>query len=97
MSNKLDAFFKSFADTEDQLDYRMAHETVGEKVPVISTGSLALDDVLSSGWLAKKLNAAYALEDYAEAKDALNTLHRELMDLNPSAARSLGEKDWRKR
>ncbi len=41
--------------------------------------------------MAKKLNAAYALEDYAEAKQALSTLHRELMDLNPSAARSLGE------
>src|SRR6266403_5691259 len=41
--------------------------------------------------VAKKLNAAYALEDYATAKQALNALHRELMDLNPSAARSLGE------
>jgi putative transposase len=41
--------------------------------------------------VAKKLNAAYALEDYASAKQALNTLQRELMDLNPSAARSLGE------
>jgi putative transposase len=41
--------------------------------------------------VAKKLNAAYAREDYTAAKDALNTLHRELMDLNPSAARSLGE------
>ena len=41
--------------------------------------------------VAKRLNAAYALEDYAAAKQALNQLHRELMDLNPSAARSLGE------
>ena len=41
--------------------------------------------------VAKKLNAAYALEDYDAAKIALNTLHRELIDLNPSAARSLGE------
>ena len=41
--------------------------------------------------VAKKLNAAYALEDYSAAKQALNLLHRELMDLNPSAARSLGE------
>jgi putative transposase len=41
--------------------------------------------------IAKKLNAAYALEDYAAAKQALHVLHRELMDLNPSAARSLGE------
>jgi len=41
--------------------------------------------------VAKKLNAAYALEDHAAAKQALNALHRELMDVNPSAARSLGE------
>ena len=41
--------------------------------------------------IAKKLNAAYALEDYGAAKQALNVLHRELMDLNPSAARSLAE------
>jgi putative transposase len=44
--------------------------------------------------VAKRLNAAYALEDYAAAKQALDTLHRELMDLNPSAARGKG---WRKR
>ena len=41
--------------------------------------------------VAKKLNAAYALEDYAAAKQALDALHRELMEMNPSAARSLGE------
>jgi putative transposase len=41
--------------------------------------------------VARKLNAAYALENHAAAKQALNALHRELMDLNPSAARSLGE------
>jgi transposase-like protein len=41
--------------------------------------------------VAKQLNAAYALEDHAAAKQALNALHRHLMDLNPSAARSLGE------
>jgi transposase-like protein len=41
--------------------------------------------------VAKRLNAAYAMEDYPAAKLALQQLHRELMDLNPSAARSLGE------
>lgn len=41
--------------------------------------------------VAKKLNGAYALEDHAAAKLALTQLHRELMDLNPSAARSLEE------
>jgi putative transposase len=41
--------------------------------------------------VSKKLNAAYALVEYGAAKEALHTLHRELMDLNPSAARSLGE------
>lgn len=51
-------------------------------------------DHLSEGQrpvVARKLNAAYALEDYAAAKQALDTLHRELMEMNPSAARSLGE------
>src|SRR5580765_5241655 len=41
--------------------------------------------------VAKKMNAAYALEDYDTAQQALNLLHRELADLNPSAARSLDE------
>lgn len=53
MSNKLEAFFKSYADSEEQLDFKMAHEEVGEKVPVISTGSYALDNALSSGGLPK--------------------------------------------
>jgi len=53
MSKELDAFFKSFAEADGELDYKMAHETVSEKVPVISTGSLALDDALSSGGLPK--------------------------------------------
>jgi recombination protein RecA len=51
MSNKLEAFFKSFAETDAQLDFRLAHETIGEKVSVVSTGSLSLDDALSSGGL----------------------------------------------
>jgi putative transposase len=41
--------------------------------------------------VAKKLNAAYAREEYDAAKQALDGLHRELMHLNPSAARSLAE------
>jgi putative transposase len=41
--------------------------------------------------VAKRLNMAYAMEDHAAAKLALTQLHRELMDLNPSAARSLEE------
>jgi putative transposase len=41
--------------------------------------------------IAKKLNVAYGLEDHGAAKLALTQLHRDLMDLNPSAARSLAE------
>jgi len=44
----------------------------------------------------RKLQNAYAMTDYADAKRALDRLHRELMDLNPSAARSL-EEGWKKR
>jgi len=39
----------------------------------------------------KKLQNAYAMAEYADAKRALERLHRELMELNPSAARSLEE------
>ena len=39
----------------------------------------------------KKLQNAYAMTEYADAKRALDRLHRELMELNPSAARSLEE------
>jgi len=53
MSNKLDAFFKSYAASEEQIDFRMAHETVGKKLPSTSTGSLALDNALSAGGLPK--------------------------------------------
>ena len=41
--------------------------------------------------VATKLNAAYGLKDYDAARQALDGLHRELMHLNPSAARSLAE------
>ena len=39
----------------------------------------------------RKLQNAYAMVEYAHAKRALERLHRELMDINPSAARSLEE------
>jgi putative transposase len=39
----------------------------------------------------KKLQNAYAMTEYADAKRALERLLRELMELNPSAARSLEE------
>lgn len=53
MSNKLEAFFKSYADSEEQLDFKMAHETVGKRLPSTSTGSLVLDNALSAGGLPK--------------------------------------------
>jgi hypothetical protein len=39
--------------------------------------------------VARKLNEACALEDYAAARQALERLRGELMETNPSAARSL--------
>ena len=41
--------------------------------------------------MKRKLQNADARADHAEAKRAFEKLHRELMDLNPSAARSLEE------
>jgi transposase-like protein len=39
----------------------------------------------------RKLQNAYNMAGYGDAKRALERLHRELMDINPSAARSLEE------
>jgi putative transposase len=39
----------------------------------------------------RKLQNADSLSEYADPKRALESLHRELMHLNPSAARSLEE------
>ena len=53
---------------------------------------LRSDTVLdSSAEVKSKLDRAYSLIHYADAKQALQRLHVELMHLNPSAARSLEE------
>src|SRR5579859_931503 len=39
----------------------------------------------------RKIQNAYAMLDYDDAKRALERLHRELLEMNPSAARSLEE------
>ena len=43
------------------------------------------------GHVRQKLHSAYAMREYADARRGLDLLLRELMDLNPSAARSLEE------
>lgn len=53
MNNKLESFFKSYSETDELLNFRLADENIGEKLPAIPTGSLALDDALSSGGLPK--------------------------------------------
>ena len=42
----------------------------------------------------RKLQNAYSMTEYGDAKRALDRLHRELVDINPSAARVL-KKGWR--
>lgn len=69
----------------------------GESVPIqrcqVHKRRNVLDHVTDENkpMVGKKLNEAYAMEDYAAARQALDGLHRELMHLNPSAARSLAE------
>jgi putative transposase len=43
------------------------------------------------GHVRQKMHSAYAMRDYSDARRILDCLHRELMQLNPSAARSLEE------
>jgi transposase-like protein len=43
------------------------------------------------GHVRQRLHSAYGMREYSDARRALALLHRELMDLNPSAAHSLEE------
>lgn len=51
--DKFTAFFKGFSDSEELLDFKFASQTIGKKIAVISSGSLGLDNALSSGGYAK--------------------------------------------
>lgn len=49
--SKLQEFFKSFAEADEDLDFHLASDVVGENVETVGTGSLLLDEALSSGGL----------------------------------------------
>ncbi len=46
---------------------------------------------MPKGHVRQKLHSAYGMREYGDARRGLDLLLRELMDLNPSAARSLDE------
>jgi recombination protein RecA len=46
-------FFKSFAENDEEIEVRISDEVIYDELPVISTGSLSLDDALSSGGIPK--------------------------------------------
>lgn len=52
-SDKILSFLKGYSDSDELLDFKVASKTLGEKVPVIRSGSLVLDNALSSGGLPK--------------------------------------------
>lgn len=53
INDKVAAFFKGFAEADEEINFRFSNEVIYDKLPVIHTGSLALDDALSSGGLPK--------------------------------------------
>ncbi len=53
LENKVESFFSSFAQTDEKISFRFAHEALGEKPPIIHSGSYALDDSLSCGGYPK--------------------------------------------
>lgn len=52
-ANKILSFLKSYNESDELLDFKLASATLGKKFPVIRSGSLALDNALSSGGLPK--------------------------------------------
>lgn len=49
MDDKVNAFFKSYANADELLDVQIASERLDVKLPSISTGSFLLDDILGCG------------------------------------------------
>ena len=49
MSNKLEAFFKSYASSDEQLNYQVAKDRLNVKLKSVPTGSLLLDEILGCG------------------------------------------------
>lgn len=47
------AFFQGFAEADEEISFRFSNEVVYDKLPVINTGSLVLDDALSCGGVPK--------------------------------------------
>jgi recombination protein RecA len=46
-------FFKSFAEKDGDTEVKISNNVIYDDIPVISTGSLSLDDALSSGGIPK--------------------------------------------
>ncbi len=51
--NPVEEFFKSFAESDSEVDFSFGNDVFTEKLDVIPTSSLVLDDALSSGGLPK--------------------------------------------
>ena len=49
MSSKLEAFFKSYASSDEQLNYQVAKDRLNVKLKSVPTGSLLLDEILGCG------------------------------------------------
>jgi recombination protein RecA len=53
MTDKIKEFFKSYGKADEQISFRMAHESVGNELKSIPSGSLLLDDALSCGGIPR--------------------------------------------
>jgi len=53
INDKVSAFFQGFAEIDGEINFHFSDAILYDKLPVIRTGSLALDDALSSGGLPK--------------------------------------------
>jgi recombination protein RecA len=81
MKSSLDSFFKSFSDTEDLMDARVASAVSNIKLPVIHSGSHVLDDALSSGGLPKgRLIQFYGPPGSGKSLMAMIAIHNAQID-----------------
>jgi recombination protein RecA len=52
-NDKISAFFQGFSEVDDEINFHFSDKILYDKLPVISTGSLVLNDALSCGGFPK--------------------------------------------
>jgi len=85
MKDNFEAFFKSFAQADEELTIQYASERLGVKLPSVQTGSYLLDDILGcNGWPCGRIIQLYGHSGSGKSLMAMLAI-KEAQQLDPTA------------